>query len=238
LSRGFRSTEQLSDAFKALKDEYPAGSSNLKKALQDAVKTFENKAGRQRVLLFLGDGRSILDPITPADRRDLCAAFIEREIGFFPVPLGHRPDPDNLHGLATGTGGAPIRLLPNDQPEAFAKRCESTLSAGILYPEIFEMSPDAVAEVLPAKLPPRRADAATLVVGRLKGGNELSYTVRGSVGGKLVVVTATEKLPAPEADNFFLVSMVTQWRNAKDQAALIRGDRALAHAYEQNMLAV
>src|SRR5262249_19618065 len=152
--------------------------------------------------------------------------------------LGHRPDPDNLHGLATGTGGAPIRLLPNDQPEAFAKRCESTLSAGILYPEIFEMSPDAVAEVLPAKLPPLRADAPTLVVGRLKGGNELSYTVRGSVGGKLVVVTATEKLPAPEADNFFLVSMVTQWRNAKDQAALIRGDRALAHAYEQNMLAV
>src|SRR5262249_28978850 len=29
-----------------------------------------------------------------------------------------------------------------------------------------------------------------------------------------------------------------QWRNAKDQAALIRGDRALAHSYEQNMLAL
>src|SRR5262249_40640683 len=127
--------------------------------------------------------------------------------------------------------------LPGDQPEAFAKRLELTLSAPILYPEIFEMSPDAVAEAFPAKLPPLRADAPTLVVGRLKGGNELSYTVRGSVAGKATVVTATENLPAPEADNFFLVSMVTQWRNAKDQAALIRADRALAHAYEQNMLA-
>ncbi|HMF14831.1 MAG TPA: VWA domain-containing protein, partial [Gemmataceae bacterium] len=238
LTRGFKASDQLADAMKALRDEYPAGASNLKKALHDAAEKFANSPKRQNVLLFLGDGRSILDPITAADRNDLCAELVKKEIGFFPIPLGHRPDPDNLHGLATGTGGAPIRVLPNDQPELFVKRFETILSAAVLYPESFEMSPDVVAEVLPAKLPPVRGDAPTLVVGRLKGGTEVSYTVRGSVAGKPVTVTATEKLPAPEADNFFLVSMVTQWRNAKDQAALIRGDRALAHSYEQNMLAL
>ncbi|HMF11889.1 MAG TPA: VWA domain-containing protein, partial [Gemmataceae bacterium] len=238
LNREFSGTDKLGDAFKALQDEYPAGASNLKKALHDAAGAFENRADRQRIVLFLGDGRSILDPITTADRNELCAELAKKEIGFFPIPLGHRPDPENLHGLATGTGGAPVRVLPNDQPELFAKRLESALSAAILYPESFEMSPDAVAEALPAKLPPLRSDAPTLVVGRLKGGAELSYTVRGTVAGKPAVVTATEKLPATEPDNFFLVSMVTQWRNAKDQVALIRGDRALAHAYEQNVLAI
>jgi hypothetical protein len=236
-SGDFKASDQLSDALKALHQEYPAGASNLKKALRDVTEAFPNKADRQRVLLYLGDGRSILDPITVADRAELCANLVKREIAFFPIPLGHRPDPDSLHGLAIGTGGAPIRLLPNDQPELFAKRFENTLSAAILYPQSFEMSPDVVTEVLPAKLPPVRSDAPTLVVGRLKGGNELSYTVRGTVAGKPAVVTGTEKIPAPEADNFFLVSMVTQWRNAKDQAALIRADRALSHAYEQNMLA-
>jgi hypothetical protein len=238
LSRGFKAADKLGDALKALNEEYPAGASNLKKALDGGAGAFENRNGRQRVLLFLGDGRSILDPITVANRNDLCAGLVKREIAFFPVPLGHRPDPDNLHGLATGTGGAPIRVLPNDQPELFARRLETTLSAAILYPDKFDMSPDVVAEVFPTKLPPVRSDVPTLVAGRLKGGAELSYTVRGTVAGKPAVVTATEKLPAPEADNFFLVSMVTQWRNAKDQPALIQASRALAHSYEQNMLAL
>jgi hypothetical protein len=239
LTRGFKSSDQLGEALKALNDEYPAGASNLKKALRDAVSFFksESKSGRQRALLLLGDGRSILDPITGKERTHLCSDLVKNEIAVFPVPLGHRPDPQNLHGFASGTGGAPIRLLPGDKPEVFVKRFESALSSPVFYPESFELSPDAVAEVLPARLPPLRADAPTLVVGRLKGGNELSYTVKGSVAGKAAILTATEKVPAAEADNFFLVSMVHQWRDARDQAALIRADRALAYAYEQNMLA-
>jgi hypothetical protein len=236
LVRDFTAKGQFGDGIKALNDEYPAGASNLKKALRDAAGAFV-KPNIQRVVLFLGDGRSILDPISPSDRNDLCAELVKKEIAFFPLPLGRRPDPDNLHGLATGTGGAPIRKLAEDRVEQFTERAETVLSAGILYPESFEMSPDAVAEVLPAKLPPLRSDGSTLVVGKLKGGAELSWSVRGTVAGKQVNVTATEKIPASEPDNFFLVSLVSQWRNAKDHAALLRGDRALAHAYETNMLA-
>jgi hypothetical protein len=236
LVRDFTAKEQFGDAVKALNDEYPAGASNLKKALRDAAGAFV-KPNIQRVVLFLGDGRSILDPITASDRNDLCAELVKKEIAFFPIPLGHRPDPDNLHGLAVGTGGAPIRKLHDDRIEQFTERAETVLSAGILYPESLEMSPDAVAEVLPTKLPPIRSDSPTLVVGKLKGGAELSYTVRGTVAGKQVNVAATEKIPASEPDNFFLVSLVSQWRNAKDHAALLRSDRALAHAYETNMLA-
>jgi hypothetical protein len=236
LAADFKSKDQLEGAFKALNEEYPAGASNLKKVLQDAAKAFV-KPNAQRVVLFLGDGRSILDPITSSDRNDLCAKLVEKQIAFFPVPLGQRPDPDNLHGLATGTGGAPIRMLRDDQPEQFTKRMEATLSAGILYPESFEMSPDVVAEVLPTKLPPLRSDVPTLVTGKLKGGTELSYSVRGTVAGKQVNITATEKIPAHEADNFFLASLISQWRNAKDQPALIQADRAMAHAFETNQLA-
>jgi hypothetical protein len=236
LTGDFKSKDQLEAAFKALNDDYPAGASNLKKVLQDAATAFV-KPNVQRVVLFLGDGRSILDPITTSDRNDLSAKLVEKQIAFFPIPLGQHPDPDNLHGLATGTGGAPIRLLREDQPEQFTKRLEETLSAGVLYPESFEMSPDVVAEVLPTKLPPLRSDSPTLVAGKLKGGTELSYSVRGTVAGKQVNINVKEKIPAHEADNFFLVSLVSQWRNAKDQPALIRADRAQAHAYETNQLA-
>src|SRR5262249_24557194 len=40
-----------------------------------------------------------------------------------------------------------------------------------------------------------------------------------------------------ELDNYFLVAMVDQWKNAKEQPALIRADRALVFAFEQNRLA-
>src|SRR5262249_45030834 len=110
LTREFVTKEHLEDAIKALKDEYPAGASNLKKALQLAGKEFV-KPNCQRIILYFGDGRSILDPISPSDRNDLCATLVKDHVAFFPVPLGHRPDPENLHGLATVTGGAPIRLI-------------------------------------------------------------------------------------------------------------------------------
>ncbi|HMF11867.1 MAG TPA: vWA domain-containing protein, partial [Gemmataceae bacterium] len=102
LTHGFKASDQLGDAMRALRQEYPGGASNLKKALHDAAEKFGNNPRRQSVVLFLGDGRSILDPITVSDRNDLCAELVKKQIGFFPIPLGHRPDPDNLHGLATG----------------------------------------------------------------------------------------------------------------------------------------
>jgi hypothetical protein len=238
LSKGFKAGDKLGDALKALNDEYPAGSSSLKEALRSATAAFPREANRRRVILFFGDGRSLNDPITSKDRSKLCADLIEREVAFFPIPLGHRPDPENLHGLATGTGGAPIRMFPGDQPETFAKRFDTALSSPILYPKSFELSKDVVAEALPATLPPLRGDTPTLVVGRIAAGKEFSYTIKGTVNGKSVTLTGTEKVTEPEKDNFFLVSLVQQWRGAKDQAAIIRADRALAHAYEQNMLAI
>jgi hypothetical protein len=238
LSKGFQASEKLGDALKALNDEYPAGSSSLKEALRTVTAEFPREANRQKVVLFFGDGRSLNDPITSKDRSALCDDLIKREIAFFPIPLGHRPDPENLHGLATGTGGAPIRMFPGDQPETFAKRFETALSAPILYPKSFELSKDVVAEALPTTLPPLRGDTPTLVVGRIAAGKEFSYTIKGTVNGKSVTLTGTEKVTEPEKDNFFLVSLVQQWRTAKDQAAIIRADRALAHAYEQNMLAI
>ena len=39
-------------------------------------------------------------------------------------------------------------------------------------------------------------------------------------------------------DNFFLVGSFEQWKNGKDQPALIRADRALAYAFQQSQVVV
>src|SRR5262249_19762404 len=54
---------------------------------------------------------------------------------------------------------------------------------------------------------------------------------------ELTLKSADLKVPAPDLDHYFLASILSQWQSAKDQPALIRADRALAYALEQNQLA-
>src|SRR5262249_24392490 len=63
-------------------------------------------------------------------------------------------------------------------------------------------------------------------------------TVSGTVAGRDGMVTRTLTLPVtePEVDNYFLVSIVNQWKNAGNQYAPLRADRALVLAYNENRL--
>src|SRR5262249_10780861 len=105
LTNGFKSGKELETALKDLAKEVPLGAVNLKAGLNKAIDSFDEKAGRQRVILFLGDGKSVAEPVTGNDRAELCARMIKKQIAFFAVPVGLRLEPQNLHGLASGTGG-------------------------------------------------------------------------------------------------------------------------------------
>src|SRR5262249_38727148 len=99
--------------------------------------------------------------------------------------------------------------------------------------------PDAVAEVFPTRLPPLRSDSGTLVVGKLKAPvKQFDYAVTGVANGHEVEVKAGLKVPAAEVDNFFLVEMVAQWREAKDRPAALPADRALGQAFDRHQLAM
>jgi tetratricopeptide (TPR) repeat protein len=222
------------------KTEYASGATDLKNGLAKALQQFGrlDPTGRQRVLLFLGDGESALNPLDDLDRLQLSEQMVGQSVAFFPVPLGQPVNPKNLHGLASGTGGVPVRLQANEAPDAVLPRLEAALGGPVLYPSRLTLAGE-VTEQLPGKLPPLRADSPTLVVGRMKAMPVLSGTVEGTVAGRPVTVAVKEQVPAPEVDHYFLVALTAQWRNAasKDAPALIRADRALAMAQTQNRIA-
>src|SRR5262249_42211303 len=89
----------------------------------------------------------------------------------------------------------------------------------------------------PTNLPPLRADAPTLIVGRLKEEGPITYKIEGLLAGKEVRLEGTANVTDSDADNFFLVGMVEQWKTNKDQPAGTRAERVLAYAYEQTRLA-
>ena len=240
LTRGLKpaNSADVKDALKALADEVPVGANDLKNAVEKAIAGFDNREGRQRVIVYLGSGKSLVNPITNADRLALGEKMTAKEIGFFPVPLGAHLEPTNLHGLATATGGLLVRHQAEEPVASTLKKVNEAVAAPILYTKDFSLGNDVV-EFYPTKLPPVRGDAPTLVVGKFaKPGAKLDYTVKGAQAGRDVKITTTENVPAAEIDNFFLIGMVDQWKVAdrKEAASPFRADRALAMSQMRSTL--
>jgi hypothetical protein len=239
LTRGFQSptSEKVKEAFNDLKWQVPLGDTDLPNAIEKATKAFQVDPARRRVLVFMGDGMSIHNPVTAELRTRLCDEMVKNEIAFYSVPLGPRLDPQNLHGFASGTGGIAVRILKTDKPADTLKRLQEAVALPVLYPASYQMSGAEAADTFPTKLPPLRTDVSTLVLARTKAGQGVNCRIEGKVAGKPVHVDITEPMATPELDNFFLVGMFEQWKKAKDQPALMRADRALAFAHDISELA-
>jgi tetratricopeptide (TPR) repeat protein len=242
LTKGFVKADAaiVKEASKQLKsDEYPAGDTDLKYGVSQAIQSFDNREGRQRVIVFMGDGMSTNSPLTAAERGRLCDQLVAKEITFLSVPLGRDLDPTNLHGLATGSGGTVVRLQAGDQPADLVDQLFKAAAVPVLYPRKFDLP--AAAEYFPVKLPPVRSDAPLLVVGRLKDkkADKLTYTLDGSVVGKDVHATGDAPVPVAEVENFFLKGMVEQWAQGDrpQMPSPFRADRALAFSFDRARLA-
>jgi tetratricopeptide (TPR) repeat protein len=234
---GHPSLGDLDDAFKQLDKEFPAGAVNLKDGLAKVLEQgVEQREGRRRVIVFLGDGTSVAGPLDAGDRAALCDTMVKNRISFFAVPVGRRLDGVNLHGLATATGGKVVRLQGSDTAEKWADRLREAVAVPVVYPTEMTLSA-GVSEALPTRLPPLRPDVPTLVVGRLDKADRIDLAVAGKVGDRDVRFTVSHKVPQPEAENFFLAGMVDQWRQDKERPALMAADRALAYAYDTNQMA-
>ena len=126
--------------------------------MRNILRGFDLQTSRQQIVLFLGDGESCLNPLSNADRSALAADMASRQVAFFAIPLGTRLDSSNLHGLASATGGAVVRLLGEESPAKFLPKLTAAFDAPIFYPTKTTFTAD-VTEALPVGCP---RSAATL----------------------------------------------------------------------------
>ncbi len=243
---GLKSMADARAAFIPLENEYASGAVDLKNAIDRVAKEFDGKTSRQQVILYLGDGESALNPLDEAGRYKLAADLHSQNIAFYAIPLGAPINGYNIHTLVSATGGAVLR--PSDErtedPTAAIKglavRFEKAMSVPVIDPTKATLSAN-VAEMYPAKLPPLRSDTPTLVVGRFEKGKapaKLELKIEGKIAGAAATAQVTQPMPTPAADNFFLGSLVAQWRSSKhaDSPAILQADRTLALAYEGTRL--
>ncbi|HQR41065.1 MAG TPA: VWA domain-containing protein, partial [Gemmatales bacterium] len=228
---------KVTAGLKGLNDVTPMGCADLKSALTSVNNLFDGSNDRRKVIVYIGDGVSALSPMQAADRNNLASTMLSKEIQFFVVPVGMKPDVLDMSGIASMTGGAVLRLANQESPEATTARFHKSLTAPVLR-NVEVQLPAEVTLALPGKLPPLRGDQPTLGVGEFKGKlNQFSVTCKGTVEGKPVSVTQTEPVLTSTPDCFFLPSMVRQWKQDQDAPALVRGDLALVFASSHNNFA-
>src|SRR5262245_10985950 len=109
-------------------EEYAAGATDLKNALQRVISSFDIRSGRQAAILLLGDGESAYNPVANSERYQIAQEMVSRQVAFFSVPLGARLNPSNLHGLASSTGGSIVRVQADEPPADLCKRLLNTIS--------------------------------------------------------------------------------------------------------------
>jgi tetratricopeptide (TPR) repeat protein len=248
LTKGLVPASKLDGAMKSLKAEVPLGTGDLKKAIEDAEKLIPERRGRQRVILYMGNGKSVVNPIGAAERAKLSDNLVAKKIAFFSIPMGINMEPANLHGFATATGGRVVRFKASDKPEESLKATLTELANVLAVPVLYadkglildKPEKDNLVDVLPSsKLPPLRADVPTLVAGKMKVVPEkLTYKLSGTVAGKAIEpIQKTEKVTQPDTDFFFLPGLVAQWANDKDRPALMQADRLLCMAFDNAQMA-
>src|SRR6185437_4584655 len=131
-------------ALKKLGEEYPAGAANLKDGLPQVIKSFNGKADRQRVLVFMGSGESIAGPVDAELRASLCKEMVNNQVAFFSIPLGAHMQPYNLHGFAKGTGGTVVRRAGGDSNEQWLANLLTSVAQPILYDSEIKLPAEVV----------------------------------------------------------------------------------------------
>ncbi|MGL6076906.1 MAG: VWA domain-containing protein [Fimbriiglobus sp.] len=243
LTNGFVAPE--SDAMKSAisvltNKEYGSGAVDLPAGIEAAAKTFDQRPGRQQVLLYLGDGESAASkaPLTENNRVELGQKLADREIAFFAVPLGIKIQAENLHGLAMLTGGCLVRISDDLTTNDFTKKLKTAIDAPILRTDRVTFGPEGM-ELYPTRLPPLRSDRSTLVLGKTKATVQtISARIEGRVGTTKTTIDLSDKLADPSTDHYFLPAMIDQYRNttAKASPVMLSSDRTLAMASEQYRL--
>ncbi len=243
LTGGFKpatdaTVKKATDALTA--EEYAAGAVDLKAGVETVLGAFEQKAGRQQIMLYIGDGESAAGtPLSESVRVSLGRRMADKNVQFFSVPIGLTIAANTLHGFGMLTGGTVVRVkedlgTPNGRFD-FVRRLTEAFDVPVLVPEKVTVAP-AGTQLLPGQLPPLRADRPTLVMGSVKADTgKLEITVAGRLGGQAHTATQADALPPSSRDHYFLTAMLSQWRGAeaKDSPVVLAADRALAMASEQ-----
>jgi hypothetical protein len=210
---------RVADALKAIDRRVPLGSTDLLDAIEGGLAVFDAAAPTpsiRRAIVYIGDGPGVAGVDTDEFRRVL-EMLLARQVSFSCIGVGPQINWPCLAALASNTGG--VFVVPDDVtgPKDVGAHMAALVAAPIGWPSQVAMTSDKPAarlRLLPARLPPLRADRESvfLIEGDASGAEvDLMLGQSGAVGSA-TPVTIVVPDAAPRQENAYLAELA---RNAR-----------------------
>jgi hypothetical protein len=170
LTKEFRAvgSDPLNAAVALLKMRTPLGATDLAGGLRTGIAAFDAGSKAARSIVYIGDGRSSANFLTPDAYRELCGELADAKVSVSSYGVGPRVDGPALASLANMTGG--LLALDDDSidPKQAGNYLAGAVRGTVLWPSAASF-PKNVAAVYPERMPPLRSDRDTIVIGQADG---------------------------------------------------------------------
>ena len=143
----------------------PLGSNDMDKALSAAAASFGGEAKNPRAVVYIGDGSSRANPLSPERFQQLAGGLAESTFPCSATAWG-RAWIARCSAYWPGRPAACWSKVLRARPGA---RLATAATAAVYWPTAAVKWPAGMGEVLPKTLPPLRNDRDTVLIGTLKG---------------------------------------------------------------------
>ena len=156
--------------------------------------------------MYIGDGQSDAN-FAGVDVAGLIDRLLKYRLSVHSFVVGPAPSFSNLAALANQTGG--VVALDGDRvlgPEIGAQFAHAT-HGPVIWP-IERKLPTSLAEIVPVKTPPFRADRESILLGKGSAAGNFPVEIKGEVAGQPIDLNWTVSATKPNDDNAFLAQLV------------------------------
>ena len=208
---------EMQAAIQRLEGRAPLGATDMEKALRAAVASFKAGSTNPRVMVYLGNGTSKANILSPQKFEELANLLVDAKIPVNSFSVGPQLDLQMLGALAARTGGRVIDDAPLMTPGA-AKMPRTADEVGrdlaasacgvVLWPEKNAVAWPANFTVYPKLAPPLRTDRDSVVIGKYTGAGpfEIKMTVATAAGLQKLAWTVAAAPSKPT--NHYLATLV------------------------------
>ncbi len=230
LTEGFHAAgdNALKAAARGLDARTPLGSTDIVAALEDAAARFEGDG--PRAIIYVGDGPA-LNGVDPNEFAGVVDLLRSGRISVSSLGIGPAVNWQCLAALAANTGGMVVIPEPADDAKTAAARVGLMAIQRVEWPAAVKLAgeaPDGPPRILPARVPPLRADRDSIV---LIGGPLESARLEIALGEHAESPVAVA-VPAatPTTENAFLSELVRSGRSSGGLFLPVVGQEGLAAA--------
>ena len=215
----FQAAGQGDAALQKLAARTPLGATDLLGALRTAAKSFTEDARRGRAIVYIGDGVSKANLVSPEDIQTLTEELASRRVSVSALAIGRERDIEILASIANHTGGAVLvdsdALDPMNAGGMLARAAHATVA----WPVEVTL-PESMRAHLPARFPPLRSDRDTIVIGALQGEAQAGEIAMSAESASGTLELQWSVAPEPSTEELAFLPRLVQLASAHGGATL------------------